>query len=63
MDEIHPDMFRILDVMELSWLTGPSNVVWAVGTVLLFWQIGGVVTGLKEGDWRVCIDYQGITLL
>ncbi|KAK3561732.1 hypothetical protein QTP86_012988 [Hemibagrus guttatus] len=36
---------------------------WRSGTVPLDWTTGVVVPHFKKGDWRVCSNYRGITLL
>ncbi|KAK3533963.1 hypothetical protein QTP70_034997 [Hemibagrus guttatus] len=36
---------------------------WRSGTVPLDWATGVVVPHFKKGDWRVCSNYRGITLL
>lgn len=60
----HCEFLRSLDVSGLSWLTRLCSSVWTSGTVPLEWQTGMVVVALfKKGDWRVCSNYWGITLL
>ena len=43
-----------LDVVGLSWLTGPCNVTWTSKAVSLYLQTGMVVSLFNKGDWRVC---------
>ncbi|KAK3545682.1 hypothetical protein QTP70_010761 [Hemibagrus guttatus] len=62
-DEIHPEYLKPLDVVGLSWLTRLCNIAWRSGTVPLDWETGVVVPLFKKGDWRVCSNYRGITLL
>ncbi|KAK3525741.1 hypothetical protein QTP70_007388 [Hemibagrus guttatus] len=62
-DEIHPEYLKSLDVVGLSWLTRLCNIAWRSGTVPLDWATGVVVPLFKKGDWRVCYNYRGITLL
>ncbi|KAK3529892.1 hypothetical protein QTP86_007210 [Hemibagrus guttatus] len=62
-DEIRPEYLKSLDVVGLSWLTRLCNIVWRSGTVPLDWATGVVVPLFKKGDWRVCSNYRGITLL
>lgn len=47
----------------MSWLTRLYNIPWRSGTVSLDWATGVVVLILKNGDWSVCSNYRGITLL
>ncbi|KAK3515164.1 hypothetical protein QTP70_008179 [Hemibagrus guttatus] len=61
--EIRPEYLKSLDVVGLSWLTHPCNIVWWSGTVPLDWVTGVVVPLFKKGDQRVCSNYRGITLL
>ncbi|KAK3575581.1 hypothetical protein QTP86_030516 [Hemibagrus guttatus] len=62
-DEIRPEYLKSLDVVGLSWLTRLCNITWRSGTVPLDWATGVVVPLFKKGDWRVCSNYRGITLL
>lgn len=62
-DEIRPEMLKALNINGLSWLTCIFNVAWRTGTVPVYWQTGLVVPIFKKGDWRVCSNYWGITLL
>ncbi|KAK3523485.1 hypothetical protein QTP86_033979, partial [Hemibagrus guttatus] len=62
-DEIRPECLKSLDVVGLSWLTHLCNIAWRSGTVPLDWATGVVVPLFKKGDWRVCSNYRGITLL
>uniref|UniRef100_A0A3B3ZSF9 Uncharacterized protein n=1 Tax=Periophthalmus magnuspinnatus TaxID=409849 RepID=A0A3B3ZSF9_9GOBI len=62
-DEIRPAYLRSLDVVGLFWLTSLGNIAWWSGTVPLDWQTGVVVLLYQKGDWRVCSNYRGITLL
>ncbi|KAK3558768.1 hypothetical protein QTP86_028769 [Hemibagrus guttatus] len=62
-DEIRPEYLKSLDVVGLSWLTRLCNIAWRSGTVPLDWATGVVVPIFKKGDWRVCSNYRGITLL
>ncbi|KAK3510349.1 hypothetical protein QTP70_004936 [Hemibagrus guttatus] len=62
-DEIRPEYLKSLDVVGLSWLTRLCNIAWRSGTVPLDWVTGVVVPLFKKGDWRVCSNYRGITLL
>ncbi|TWW62709.1 hypothetical protein D4764_04G0013560 [Takifugu flavidus] len=62
-DEIHPEFLKALDNVGLSWLTRLCNIAWTSGAVPLDWQTGVVVLLFKKGDWRVCSNYRGITLL
>ncbi|KAK3565056.1 hypothetical protein QTP86_032481, partial [Hemibagrus guttatus] len=62
-DEIRPEYLKPLDVVGLSWLTRPCNIVWWSGTVPLDWATGVLVPLFKKGDRRVCSNYRGITLL
>jgi len=41
----------------------PSQCSVEVGEVPVEWQTGVVVPIFKKGDWRVCSNYRGITLL
>ncbi|KAK3512519.1 hypothetical protein QTP70_015647, partial [Hemibagrus guttatus] len=62
-DEISPEYLKSLDVVGQSWLTRLCNIAWQSGTVPLDWVTGVVVPLFKKGDWRVCSNYRGITLL
>ncbi|KAK3506577.1 hypothetical protein QTP70_009899 [Hemibagrus guttatus] len=62
-DEIRPEYLKSLYVVGLSWLTHLCNIAWWSGTVSLDWVTGVVVPLFKKGDWRVCSNYRGITLL
>ncbi|KAK3561045.1 hypothetical protein QTP86_026393, partial [Hemibagrus guttatus] len=62
-DEIRPEYLKSLDVVGLSWLTRLCNIAWRSGTVPLDWATGVVIPLFKKGDWRVCSNYRGITLL
>ncbi|KAK3528654.1 hypothetical protein QTP70_007199 [Hemibagrus guttatus] len=62
-DEICPEYLKPLDVVGLSWLTRLCNIAWQSGTVPLDWATGVLVPLFKKGDWRVCSNYRGITLL
>ncbi|KAK3558815.1 hypothetical protein QTP86_028745, partial [Hemibagrus guttatus] len=62
-DEIRPEYLKSLDVVGLPWLTRLCNIAWRSGTVPLDWATGVVVPLFKKGDWRVCSNYRGITLL
>ncbi|CAM4549683.1 unnamed protein product [Leuciscus chuanchicus] len=62
-DEIRPEYLKSMDVVGLSWLTRLCSIAWRSGTVPLDWQTGVVVPLYKKGDWRVCSNYRGITLL
>ena len=62
-DEIHPEYFRSLDVVWLSWLTCLCSISWHSGTVPLDWQTRVLVPLFKKGDRRMCSNYRGITLL
>jgi len=62
-DEIRPEYLKSLDVVGLSWLTLLCKIAWRLGTVSLGWLTVVVVTLFKKGDWRVCSNYRGITLL
>ncbi|KAK3563106.1 hypothetical protein QTP86_016342 [Hemibagrus guttatus] len=62
-DEIRPEYLKPLDVVGLSWLTCLCNIAWQSGTVPLNWVTGVVIPLFKKGDWRVCSNYRGITLL
>ena len=55
MDEVRPEFLKALDVVGLTWLTS--------GIVPLDWQTRVVVPLFKKGDWRVCSNFRGITLL
>ncbi|KAK3522624.1 hypothetical protein QTP86_028195 [Hemibagrus guttatus] len=62
-DEIRPKYLKSLDVVGLSWMTRLCNIAWWSGTVPLDWATGVVIPLFKKGDWRVCSNYRGITLL
>ncbi|KAK3507784.1 hypothetical protein QTP70_000373 [Hemibagrus guttatus] len=62
-DEIRLEYLKSLDVVGLSWLTCLCNIAWRSGTVPLDWATGVVIPLFKKGDWRVCSNYRGITLL
>ncbi|KAK3539613.1 hypothetical protein QTP70_010573 [Hemibagrus guttatus] len=62
-DEICPEYLKSLDVVGLSCLTRLCNIAWRSGTVPLDWATGVVIPFFKKGDWRVCSNYRGITLL
>ena len=62
-DEIRLELLNAVDVAGLSWLTRLCNIAWSSGAVPLDWQAGVVVPPFKKGDWRVCSNYRGITLL
>ncbi|XDV32946.1 hypothetical protein PO909_003592 [Leuciscus waleckii] len=62
-DEIRPEYLKSMEVVGLSWLTRLCSIAWRSGTVPLDWQTGVVVPLYKKGDWRVCSNYRGITLL
>ncbi|KAK3564604.1 hypothetical protein QTP86_023765, partial [Hemibagrus guttatus] len=62
-DEIRPEYVKSLDVVRLSWLTCLCNIAWRSGTVPPDWATGLVIPLFKKGDWRVCSNYRGITLL
>uniref|UniRef100_A0A8C9TUR8 Reverse transcriptase domain-containing protein n=1 Tax=Scleropages formosus TaxID=113540 RepID=A0A8C9TUR8_SCLFO len=62
-DEIRPEFLKSLDVVGLSWLACLCSIAWSSGTVPLDWQTGVVVPLFKKGDWRLCSNYRGITLL
>ncbi|KAK3543181.1 hypothetical protein QTP70_012285 [Hemibagrus guttatus] len=62
-DEIRPEYLKSLDVVGLSWLTRLCNIAWRSGTVPLDWATGVLVPLFKQGDWRACSNYKGITLL
>uniref|UniRef100_A0A3B4EBS9 Reverse transcriptase domain-containing protein n=1 Tax=Pygocentrus nattereri TaxID=42514 RepID=A0A3B4EBS9_PYGNA len=62
-DEIRPEMLKVLDIVGLSWLMRLCNIAWTSRTVPLDWQTRVVVPIFKKGDRRVCANYWGITLL
>ncbi len=62
-DEIHLRMLKALYIVGLFWLTRLFSVAWRLGTVPVEWQTWVVVPIFKKGDWRVCSNYWGITLL
>ncbi|KAK3549143.1 hypothetical protein QTP70_033348 [Hemibagrus guttatus] len=62
-DKIRPEYLKSLDVVGLSWLTRICNIAWRSGTVPLDWATGVVIPLFKKGDWKVCSNYRGITLL
>ena len=63
MGEICPKFLKALDVVGMFWLTCLCNIAWKLGAVPLNWQTGVVVPLFKRGDWRVCSNNRGITLL
>ncbi len=62
-DEIRPDLLKVLDFVGLSWLTRLCNIAWTSRTVPLEWQTRVVVPIFKKGDQKVCSNYRGITPL
>lgn len=60
---IQPEFLKALDVVGMSWLTRLFNITWRLGTVPLDWQTGVVAPIFKKGDWRVCSNFRGITVL
>lgn len=52
-----PEFLKVLDVVELSWLTHLCNITWTLGTVLLDWKSGVAVLLIKKRDQRVCSNY------
>ena len=61
MDEICPELVKVLDVVGLFWLIHLWNIAPSSWTVPLEWQTGVMVPLFKKGNERVCYNYQGIT--
>jgi hypothetical protein len=62
-DEIRPEMLKVLVADGLCWLTRVIQVAWKTGKTPLDWRTGVVVPLFKKGDQRECSNYRGITLL
>jgi hypothetical protein len=62
-DEIRPEMLKVLVADGLCWLTRVIQVAWRTGKTPLDWRTGVVVPLFKKGDQRDCSNYRGITLL
>lgn len=50
MGEIHLELFKVLDVVQLSWLTCLCNVALTSGAAPLDWQTGMAVPFFKMDD-------------
>ena len=50
-------------VLERMWLSCLCNITWTLGTVPFDWQTRVVFPIFKKGDWKMCANYWGITLL
>ncbi|XP_013872670.1 uncharacterized protein LOC106523692 [Austrofundulus limnaeus] len=48
-EEIRPEMLKVLDVVGLSWLTHLFNIAWRTGTTPVEWQTRVVVPIFKKG--------------
>lgn len=53
-DEIRPEMLKVLDIVRVLLLTHLFSVMWRLGTVPVEWQAGVVVPIFKKGDLRLC---------
>ena len=59
-DKIRLEILKVLDMVRQTRL---FNVTWKSGTTPLEWQPGVTVPIFKKGDWRVCSNDRGLTLL
>lgn len=56
-EEIHPEMLKVLNIVGLSWLTCFLHVLWRLRAVPVEWQIGVMLSIFEKGDRRVCSNY------
>ena len=62
-DEIRPELPKVLVGEGIDWLTRVFQVAWDSGEVPVDWQTGVIVPIFKKGDKTECHNYRGITLL
>ncbi|KAK3540137.1 hypothetical protein QTP70_026880 [Hemibagrus guttatus] len=61
--EYFEDLLNPTDTPSVEEPEAKDSSAWQSGTVPLDWATGVVIPLFKKGDWRVCSNYRGITLL
>ncbi|XP_055714214.1 uncharacterized protein LOC129808460 [Phlebotomus papatasi] len=62
-DDIRPEMLKLMGIVGVNWLTRVIKVAWQSGRAPKDWQVGVIIPIFKKGNKKDCSNYRGISLL